>query len=121
MPAATAMAAATMEALVASGVFARSVMAGITHVALAVSRLIGMEIVERMFSPVGHGPSVAMARIIAIIHVAIEPVVTVEPGTCANKDAAGEPVWPVIAIGRAIVGSVVEVAVRTDGRSADTD
>jgi len=49
----------------------------------------------------------------AVIYVAVKALRTMEPGASANEDAASKPLWAVIAIGSAIVGCDIVVAIGT--------
>ena len=64
---------------------------------------------------------IAEVWIIGVVHVAIKSMRTVEPGACADKDAAVEPFRTVVAIRSAIVRRVIVVSVRAGRRDADTD
>jgi hypothetical protein len=86
-------------------------MAGITYVALAVSGLIGLKMIERPVSARRQRTSVTAARIIAVIDVAIKASGAAKPGPSSNEYSAVEPVWPVVTVWRAIVGSIVVVPI----------
>jgi hypothetical protein len=68
-----------------------------------------------MLATMGICAVVAMMRVIAIIDVAVPAMRAVEPWTCTQEDSAGEPFWTVVAIGTAVVRSVVVVSVGADG------
>jgi len=68
-----------------------------------------------MLATMGICAMVAMMRVIAIIDVAVPAMRAVEPWTCTQEDSAGEPFWTVVAIGTAVVRSVVIVSVGADG------
>ena len=92
---------------------------------MSVSHLVPMELRVRMFYSVftacWHRPFVSVLYIEVIIDIAAESIVSVEPRTRSNKDAAGEPLRPIVSIGRAGVWSVVVVAVRTNRSQSNTD
>src|ERR1700678_571532 len=69
----------------------------------------------------GNGAGVSVVRMEMIIDVAVETFGTVEPGTDADEDAAGEPLRSVVAVGGAVVGLDVVVAVGTDGGDSNFD
>lgn len=73
------------------------------------------------FAAAGERATIAEVGIVVMIDVAVEAYRATEPWSCANEDAAGEPLWPVVAKGRALVGRVVEIAVRADRRDSDAD
>ena len=62
-------------------------------------------------------PSIVV--IVVVINVSPEMGRAAVPGSSADKDSAGKPLRSVVAIRRAIVGRIVEVAVRAYGRGAN--
>jgi hypothetical protein len=64
---------------------------------------------------------IAMMRVIAVIYMAVPAVRAMEPRTCSNEYAVGEPLWPIVAIGGAIVGGVVEITIRAHRRRSNID
>jgi hypothetical protein len=121
---AAAMAFATAgvsAALESAAVFVDGTMTGIAYVALAIAGFVALEVAEGAVAAIRHGAGVAMMGIVAVVDVSVEAAGTVEPRTCANEQAAVEPVGTVVAVGRAVVGSVVVVAIGALGRYADAD
>ncbi len=117
---ASASAAATAACALESGaVLGAGVVAGVAGVALSVASFIPLEVVEGAVVTFRVGSVVAVVGIVAIIYVAVEAAIAVEPGTGADEGSAAEPVWTVIAVGRAVVGSVVVVAVGAARRRAE--
>ena len=55
---------------------------------------------------------VAVAGIVAIVHMAVEPTWTVEPWAGPDEDTTDEPVRAVVAVRCAVIRRKVEVAVR---------
>jgi hypothetical protein len=96
-------------------------MAGVPYVALPVTSFISMEVVEPFLSAPWKRPGVTVVRIEAVIHVAVEAVRPMEPGTGAKEDATRKPVGAVVAVGRAIIGCIVKVSIRADRRPANID
>ena len=92
---------------------------------MSVSHLVPMEFSVRMFysmlSTLRDRAFISMLYIEVIIDMATESIVTVEPRTRSNKYATAEPLRPIISMGRAGVGSVVVIAVRTNGSRSNTD
>jgi len=82
-----------------------------------------MEVVRGlMVSAVGRESAViAVAGIVGVIYVAVEAIVTVEPGAGSDKDAAVEPLGTVITVRSAVVRSVVIVAIGAAWCYADAD
>lgn len=97
------------------------VMTGIPYVALPVACLIAVKVVERLLASLRQRPTIAIVRVKAVVHVSIETVVAVEPWTSSNEKAAIEPVGPIVAVGRAVIGWIVEVPIGADGLNANTD
>ena len=105
------MLAAVAAALKSGAVFGRGLVACVAYVALSVSRLIPMEVAERLFSALRHRSCVAVMRIVAVIDVAVEAMRTMEPWAGSNENTASEPIGPVIAIGSAVIRGIVEIPV----------
>lgn len=105
----------------AGSVFAARIMTSIANMAVRINGDIAVEVVEGPFSTLREGAVIAEARVVAVVDMAIEAGMAVEPGPSPDEDAADKPVRPVITIGRAIIGCVVEVAVRADRGNADAD
>ncbi len=57
--------------------------------------------------------------IVVVIDVAPEMGGAVEPRSCADEDAARKPLRPVVAIWRAFIRRIVEIAVRADRRGSN--
>jgi hypothetical protein len=57
---------------------------------------------------------VAMMRIIAVIHMSVEVVAAMKPGTDADEDSAVEPLGAIVAEGRAVIRSEIVITVGTD-------
>jgi len=64
---------------------------------------------------------VSAMRIEVVIDMAVEVFWAMKPRANANKDSAHKPFRPVIAVRRAIVRSVIVVAVRTVGSDPDVN
>jgi hypothetical protein len=90
-------------------------------VTAAVAGLIGLEVSERSGTARRHRTVVAVMGVVAVVDVTDEAARAVEPGAGADEEAADEPVGAIVAVGCAVIGCVVEVAVGADGCSADAD
>ena len=114
---------AAVAAYESARVLAAGVMSGIADMALAIACLIAVEVIEGLLAAIRHGSGVSVAGVIPIIDVAIEAGVTVIPRTSADEDASVEPVGTIVAVGGAVVRSVVVVAVGASrcGADANTD
>jgi hypothetical protein len=121
VPAATAVRSATPAVISRQGMFIAAIVGSAAYVALGIMGFVSLEVIEWLRSPHGHRSMVAMPRIVTVIDVAIEAVRAVEPGSSANKYAARKPVRPVVAVGCAVVWSVVEVPVGAHRSHSDVD
>jgi hypothetical protein len=96
-------------------------------VAVAVAHFVAFEVfdvvdgVDGVLAAGGMRAVVSMIRMEAIVDVAVEAFGSVKPGADADEDAAGEPLRAVVAVGSAVVGWDVVVAVGTVGSGADFD
>jgi hypothetical protein len=89
------------------------------HVAVAVTGLIPLEMVECLRATGRQRASVSVMRIEAIIHVAMETCRAVEPRSCSNKYAVNKPIWPVVPIRSAGIRRVVEISIGADRSRSD--
>ena len=87
--------------------------------ALAVASLIAVEVIERRCSALGEWSVISVVGIEAIVDVAVEAAGSMEPRAGSEEETADEPVRAIIAIGCAVVGGVIEVAIGAHGCSAD--
>ena len=62
------------------GVFIARFVARLADVALSITRLVAVEVVERGLSALRHGSPVTLTRVVAIVNVAVEASGSVEPG-----------------------------------------
>jgi hypothetical protein len=95
-------------------------------VAVTVVHVAGLEVMEVIWWLVvttvrGETTVIAIARIIGVIHVAVEVRGTVEPTTGTDEDAAVEPLRTVVTIGSAVIWGIVIVAIRAGRGSTDVD
>jgi hypothetical protein len=92
-------------------VFAVGIVARIAYVAASIPRLVALEMIERLNTTSRRRASVTVARIVAVIDVAIEAVGTMKPWASSEEYTAGKPVRSIVAVGSAIVGGIVEVSI----------
>src|SRR5580700_8746628 len=92
---------------------AAGIMVGVPDMASSIARFVPAESIEWVLATGWQGSAITVMRIVAIVYVAIETVGSVEPGSSTDKDAAVEPSRSVVAIGRAVIRRIVEIAVRT--------
>jgi hypothetical protein len=81
--------------------------AGIAYMALAVTGFVALEMVERLGTTRGNGPTVAKTWIVAVVYMTIEAARSMEPGACADEQAADEPVRPIVAVRGTIIRRVI--------------
>ena len=91
-----------------------SVVASITH-------LVSVEVIEGPLPTLGMWTNVAVTWIEAVINVAAEVVVAVEPRAGSDEQAAVKPVGTVVPIWGAVVWGEVVVAIRANRRWSDID
>jgi hypothetical protein len=101
--------------LCSSRVFTTTIMTRITYVAPSIPCLVCVEVAERLFPSRWCRPRVTVARIVAIVHVTIEAVRTVEPGASPDKQPTIEPIRSIVSVRGTAVGSIVIIAIRTSG------
>lgn len=102
--------------------FLADVTASITHfIAFEMLNLIEMLIGIGFFATSWLGAVIAVFGMEMVIYVAVEACRAVKPRAGANEEATGKPLRAVVAIGSAVVGRDVIVAVGTFGRDADVD
>jgi hypothetical protein len=95
------------------------VMAGFAYVAPPISRLISLEMVEALCPATRQRSVVPVMRIEPVIDVPVKAVRAVKPGACSKKHPANKPIRAVVAVRSAVIGSIVEVSVRTPGSGSD--
>jgi hypothetical protein len=98
-------------------------------VAMAVAHFVAVEVLHVVdvilgtcgFATGRVGAVISVLGMEVVVDVAVEVVGTVEPGTCADEGAAGEPLGTVVAVGSAVVGGDVIVAVGAYRGGPDVD
>jgi hypothetical protein len=95
-------------------------MSGSSNVTPAIPRFVGVKVRKGALAAIRERTGITVVGIEAIVYVSVEAARPVKPRARPNENAAGEPVGPVIPVGRAIVRSVIEVSVGAHGRHVDT-
>jgi hypothetical protein len=115
--------AATISAAMISGecVFRTCIVTGGARVTLSISSFVPLEVVELLATASRDRSMVSVARIIAIVNVAIKTVRPMEPRTSPKKHTPDKPVGPIVAIRGTVIGSVVEIPVRAHRCYANID
>ena len=103
------------------GVFTATFMGSVSNVALPITSFIGVEVVELPLTTRRERSVVTVMRVIAVVDVSVEAVGAMKPGAGSNKHAAQKPVGSVVAVGGAVIWSVVKVPIRAHGRNANVD
>jgi hypothetical protein len=93
----------------------------VAYMALSIPRLVRVKVAERMLSTLWDRSPVTVARIVAVIDVAVEAVGPMKPWTGSNENTPAEPIRPIITIGSAAIWGIVEVAIRTHRRRSNAD
>jgi hypothetical protein len=107
--------AATMEAATAVKV-ASTVEATAVEIAAAIAMIKSTSVPAASVVPAA--AIIPTATVTVSASVVAVSVIAVVPGASADEDAACEPIWPVIAVGRASVGIIIVVAISADWRWA---
>ena len=102
-------------------VLAAAIVSGIAYMSLPITRLVGVEMIESLRPAFRQGSMVSVARIKAVVDVTIKAARTVEPRASSDKHSANPPVGPIVAVGCAVVGRVIEISVGANGRHSDVD
>ena len=103
----------TVAATVISGecVLIARVVVAVADMASPVARLVAVEVIELLFAAPRQRTVVTVTRIVAVINMTVEVFGTVVPVASADEYSVHEPVWPVVAVGRTVIWSVVEVPI----------
>src|SRR5580700_10899499 len=118
---ATAAVRGTAAVISGQGMFAGAVMGSSAYVALRIMRLVSLEVVELLASARRQRSMIPVMRIVAVVDVAIKAVGAVEPGAGSEEHPAHKPIRPIVAVGRAIIRSIVEVPVGAHRRHSNVD
>jgi hypothetical protein len=78
----------------------------------AIACFVAMEASIRALATARERTVIAIVWIEAVIHVTVKAARSMEPRACADEDASGEPVRAVVAVRCAVIGRVIEVAIR---------
>jgi hypothetical protein len=108
-------------AVAGEGVFAARIVTSIAYVALPIARFVSVEVVELLLAASWQRAMVAIAGIVTVVNVAVKAAVAVKPGAGSNKEPTRKPVGSVIAVGCAVVWSIVKVAIGADGLHPNAD
>jgi hypothetical protein len=99
---------------------------------MASGRLVAMDIMHRvpvelcamlsrMLAAGRQGAVIALSIVEVMIYVPVKVFRPVKPGSRADKNAARKPLWPVVAVWRAIIRGNLVIAIGTNRRLSDTD
>jgi hypothetical protein len=102
-------------------VFAASVMWRSTRVATLIVGCVCAETVEGPLVAFWDRSMVAVARIIALVDVAIKPMRSVEPGAGPDEYPSGEPIRTIVAIGCTVIRSIRKITVGAHWSYPDVD
>jgi hypothetical protein len=114
---ATGTAAATKSTLM----LATRLVPGVADVTLAIASLVAVKVIEGSFAASRHGASVAVVRVVAVVHMAVEATRSMKPRTRSKEHAAGKPIRSIVAIGRAVVRGIVIVSIRAYRGGSNVD
>jgi hypothetical protein len=104
---------AAVAAAVISGesVFIARVVVTVAGVASPIARLVAVEVVELLCATLRQRSPVTVMRIVAVVDVTVKVFGAVEPAASADEHSVDEPIGPVVAVGCAVIWSVVEVPI----------
>src|SRR5271170_5579062 len=88
---------------------------------MEVFHVFGMKVRAWGLAPGGVWSLIAMLRMVVVIYVTVEVIWTVKPGASPDEDTAAKPLRAVVAVGSAVVGRNVVVAVGAHRSWADVD
>lgn len=89
-----------------------------THVAPAITNFVPVEMIEGPGPMLREWTPVPTMWIKAVVNVTVKIVGAVKPRTGSDKDTAGEPLGPVVSVGGAVVGRIVEMPIRASRPSS---
>jgi len=112
---------ATSASIPRQSVFAPRVMGSRAYVTFSVPRFVSLEMVEPLRATLRQRSGVAVVGVKAVVNMPVKAAMAMEPWTGADKHAADIPVGPVVAVGRTVVGSIVEVPVWAHRRHSNID
>ena len=101
------------------GVFSLPFMDSLAYVASPIPRLVCLEVVEALRPAPRQRPNVTVMRIKAVVDMAEKAVRAMEPGTSSKKHPTNKPIGPIVAVRSTVIGSIVEVAIRTHWSRSD--
>jgi hypothetical protein len=113
--------AAAAAPISGKGVFAARIMAGVAYMALSIPRLVPVEVVERLRTALRQRSMVTLARVVAVVDVAVKAVGAAKPGASSKKHPAHKPIGPIVAIGSTVIWLIVEVPIGAHRRHSDAD
>jgi hypothetical protein len=93
----------------------------VAHIAPSVAGLVAVEVVERPFAACRQGSVISIVWVKAVVDVAVEAMMAVEPWSSSKKHSADKPVGPIVAVRSAVERSIVEVSVGADGLHSNAD
>jgi hypothetical protein len=92
--------------------FSAGIVSSMPNVSMPIASLIPLEVVELLRSTPRQRSTIAIMRVIPVIHVSVEPTRPMEPRPRADKHSTIEPVRPIVPIWCAIIRCIVEVPIR---------
>jgi hypothetical protein len=102
-------------------VFTTTIMARSAYMTLPIASLICVEVIKLLLSAARKRSTITVMRIIAVVDVAVKTVGTMKPGTSPNKQSSSKPIGPIVTVGSALIGSIVEVPIGAHGRHSNVD
>jgi hypothetical protein len=104
-------AVAAAAAISGEGVLIVRIMIAGACMASPIARFVAVEVIEGLFAALWIRSMVAVAGVEAVIDMAVELAGAAEPAPSADKDSILKPIGPIVAVRRAVIRSVVVVAI----------
>lgn len=107
----TTMVSAVVTAISREGALIAGLMIGLGGMAFSISCLISLEVVEGFCPALRYGAPITVMWIKPVINVTCKVSRTMEPVASAEKHPVYKPIRSVVAVGRAVVWSVIEIPI----------
>jgi hypothetical protein len=105
---------ATAAAISREGVLMAGIMTGVAYVALSISRLVSVEVIEPLLPTSRQRSMVTVTGIKAVVDVAVKTMRAMKPRTGSEKYTADKPIGAIVAVRSAVIRSVIEVPIGAD-------
>lgn len=80
-------------------------------IAATIARFISLEVVELLGATARQRSTIAVVRVITVVHMAVEASRSVKPAAGSDEHTADKPIRSIVAVRRAIIRLIVKVTV----------